>query len=92
MGESESFIPAERIVRAILFVLTWEETRAMTPQVPAPEVAESSRSQSVTLKRSKNPKYRPFAFDVFNVIRQLMEPPANPKRRKIGFHARNAEA
>lgn len=40
----------ERFPEDFMFELTWEETQ------------ECSRSQSVTLNRGQNPKYRPYAF------------------------------
>jgi hypothetical protein len=58
---------------------------------------DRSRSQIVTLKRGENIKYRPYAKRVgkhdneiaanIDAIRQLMAPPAKP-RREIGFHVR----
>ena len=66
---------AERFPEDFMFQLTWEES------------LELSRSQFVTLKRGRNIKYRPFVFtSIFETIRQLMAPPA-PPRRRIGFHA-----
>jgi len=47
-----------------MFRLTWEETGILKSQsvILNLEPGESSRSQSVTLKRGQNPKYRPYAF------------------------------
>jgi hypothetical protein len=51
-----------RFPEDFMFQLTWEETQAVTPQRMDTGPAKYSRSQSVTLKRGKNPRYRIYAF------------------------------
>jgi hypothetical protein len=47
-----------------MFQLTWEETAILRSQFVTlnAEPGDRSRSQSVTLKRGRNTKYRPYAF------------------------------
>jgi hypothetical protein len=47
-----------------MFQLTWEETQLLRSQIVTlnDDEAGQSRSQSVTLKRGSNIKYRPYAF------------------------------
>jgi len=139
----------DRFPEDFLFQLTWEEAMASRSQLATLERdgkhSEGSRSQSATLKRGRNIKYRPWAFTehgaimaatvlnspravqvsvyvvrafvrlrrmllghkvlaakldklenqvgkhdrqivaLVNAIRQLMEPPPEPPKKRIGF-------
>jgi hypothetical protein len=54
----------DRFPDDFMFQLTWEETEIWRSQFVTldPDEGKPSRSQSVTLKRGQNPKYRPYAF------------------------------
>ena len=54
----------DRFPDDFMFQLTWEEAEILRSQLvtTSPVKRGSSRSQSVTLKRGQNPKYRPYAF------------------------------
>mgnify|MGYP001062529320 CR=1 FL=1 len=54
----------ERFPHDFMFQLTWEETENWRSQsvISNPSEDVVSRSQSVTLKRGQNPKYKPYAF------------------------------
>jgi hypothetical protein len=54
----------DRFPDDFMFQLNWEETEIWRSQFVTlnPDEGKPSRSQSVTLKRGQNPKYRPYAF------------------------------
>lgn len=54
----------DRFPEDFMFQLTWEETKMLhsLSADSSPAEHESSRSQTVTLKRGQNPKYRRYAF------------------------------
>jgi len=54
----------DRFPDDFMFRITWEETRVLGSQAVTlgAEQGEPSRSQAVTLKGGRNPKYRPRAF------------------------------
>jgi len=62
----------DRFPEDFLFQLTWEEAMASRSQLATLERdgkhSEGSRSQSATLKRGRNIKYRPYAFTEHGAI------------------------
>lgn len=52
----------DRFPEDFMFQLTWDEVKTLTDQSIEVSANSTSRSQSVTLKRGKNIKYRPYAF------------------------------
>ncbi|HVX86183.1 MAG TPA: ORF6N domain-containing protein [Phycisphaerae bacterium] len=58
----------DRFPEDFMFRLTWDEAADPRSQIVTLNTAKSLRSQSVTLKRGTNRKYRPYAFTEHGAI------------------------
>ncbi len=73
----------ERFPEDFMFQLTKKEVDSLRFQIGT----SNSRSQIVTLKQGQNIKYLPYATikDIFEAVRQLLEPPPEKEKKIIGF-------